>query len=170
MVQLPFGWHHCSQRLTQRWIGGKEAAKIKGSRFSSRPGLSKLEEQFKQDRLWNATTSSQWCVGSGAQVVEREYSVQTSRVRIPGRTLLFWICYQSILFYGCCTISRECVIKQYILFLLLFCFLSFEHCKYINFINESRKEKRLGKAQLKKKKKKYLCMVQKILKFLAQVR
>ena len=35
-------------------------------------------------------------------------------------------------------ISKEWVIKRYILFLHLSYFLSFEHCKYINCINESR--------------------------------
>ena len=74
-----------------------------------------------------------------AQVVERWHSVWASRVRILGRTWLFRKCYQSIL-TGRRASSKEQVIKWIILFLLLSCFLSFEHCKNIICINESRKE------------------------------
>ena len=61
------------------------------------------------------------------QVVEQSYSVQQSRVQIPGRTRIFLFLFgvrQSLTK----TVHKKC----YELCLLLSCFQSFKHCKYIN--------------------------------------
>ena len=67
------------------------------------------------------------------QAVEQRHTVRVSQVRIPGKTWLFWKCYQSIHIEHP-AIYKERVIKRYVLFLLLSCFISFKHGKPINCI------------------------------------